>query len=123
MAHTALAALDQVLRMSGAAPDACNAYIGPYIHSECFEVSEQIARDFSDSFGSSCTPDARHVDMGRALRTDLAEHGIAENRIADAGVCTRCENERFYSYRGQGGTCGRHGAIAVRRPDAVGKED
>lgn len=113
-AHIAVLALQRLCAVSGARPEECNIYIGPYIHAECFEVSADLARTFATEFGQSCTPDGRHVDMGQALRIDLARSGALLDRIADAGACTVCDNDRFYSYRAAGGTCGRHGAFAVR---------
>lgn len=93
----------------------CNAYLGPYIHSECFECGPDVQRRFVERFGEQCAPDGRHVDLGAAVRADLASAGFAPERIADIGSCTACDAERFYSYRASGGHCGRHGAIAGRR--------
>ena len=35
--------------------------------------------------------------------------------IVDAGLSTMRDNDRFYSYRKEGGVTGRHGAVAVMR--------
>ena len=93
---------------------AYNVYRGPYIHKECFEVSEDVRAQFAERYGEACTPDARHVDLGAALDADLQAAGIASERIADANVCTVCDNEHFFSYRKQNVVCGRHGALALR---------
>jgi YfiH family protein len=114
IAHIAVSSLDRVCSLSGCDPRDCNVYIGPFIHVECFEVGEDVARRFSDTFGSVCTPDAHHVDLGAAVRIDLRAAGIVDKRIADVGACTVCVHDRFYSYRAQQGVCGRHGAYAVR---------
>lgn len=92
-----------------------NVYVGPYIHAECFETGLDVAEAFSREIGSECVDGSDHVDLGRALRIDLACVGIRADRIADAGVCTACHPDVFYSYRASGGTCGRHGALAFRR--------
>ncbi len=107
-------ALGMLCEQAGAAPDECNIYIGPYIHAECFEVADDLAEKFSNSFGNDCIASPRHVDMGQAIRTSLLVMGADPARIADAGICTACNNDLFFSYRAQGGICGRHGAIAVR---------
>lgn len=91
-----------------------NVYRGPYIHKECFETGEDVRAQFAERYGEGCTPNARHVDLGAALDVDLQRAGITSERIADADVCTVCDNEHFFSYRGQNGTCGRHGALALR---------
>ncbi len=89
-----------------------NAYLGPHIHAECFETGEDVRARFVERFGAQCAPDRNHVDLGCALRADLARVGV--DRVADAGVCTVCENERYFSHRAQNGIAGRHGAFAVR---------
>ena len=53
------------------------------------------------------------LDLARALACDLGGAGLAAERIADAGACTACRLDDYFSYRASGGTCGRHGAIAV----------
>lgn len=94
---------------------ACNIYIGPYIHSECFEVSADVHGLFCDEFGDAVCPDASHVDLGAAIRSDAEGAGADARRIADADACTVCNGDRFFSYRASGGVCGRHGAFAVRK--------
>lgn len=94
---------------------AYNVYVGPHIHAECFETGADVHARFAGKFGESCTPDARHVDLACALRTDLGRAGICACRIADVGICTACNAQGFFSYRASGGVCGRHGAIAFRK--------
>lgn len=55
-----------------------------------------------------------HIDLGSALRTSLYRVGVVPERVAEVGMCTVCNNDRFFSYRAQNGVCGRHGAFAVR---------
>ncbi|MBQ9043259.1 MAG: laccase domain-containing protein [Eggerthellaceae bacterium] len=92
-----------------------NAYIGPHIRSECFETSEDIAAQFADAYGAELLADARHVSLAQAVSTDLARAGLTRERIADAGICTVCNSDRYFSYRAADGVCGRHAAIAIRR--------
>lgn len=114
VAHIACAALERVAEAAAVDAGACNVYIGPYIHGECFEVGIDVHDRFVDLFGAACALDDRHIDMGAAMRTDLLAHGASAERIADVGMCTVCGNERFFSYRAAHGICGRHGAFAVR---------
>ncbi|MBO4365029.1 MAG: laccase domain-containing protein [Eggerthellaceae bacterium] len=107
-------ALDLLCRKAGVQAKSCNAYMGPYIHAECFEVDAQLAQKFATAFGEGCLADDRHVDLGAAMRTSLMRAGMDPARIEEAGLCTVCNNERFFSYRAQDGVCGRHAAIAVR---------
>ncbi|WP_139652654.1 polyphenol oxidase family protein [Raoultibacter phocaeensis] len=90
-----------------------NAYLGPHICAECFETGDEVRARFLEKFGEACTPDERHVDLACALRTDLKRVGVV--RVADAGQCTVCGNERYFSHRAQNGVAGRHGAFAYRQ--------
>ncbi len=91
-----------------------NVYIGPYLRKECFEVGKDVYDRLIALGGAECAPDECHIDLGRVLINDLMRVGISADRIADADICTKCNSDLFYSYRGCGGTCGRHGALAFR---------
>ncbi len=112
-------ALKQLIAYDGGdqhkAASQCNVYIGPHIAGECFEVGAEVVQAFVDAFGDSCVVDERHISMARALRVSLCRSGVVPERIADAGMCTVCHADTYYSYRASGGTCGRHGAIAFRK--------
>ncbi len=113
MGEIAAAAIARLCDVSGCSDAAgINVYIGPHIHSECFEVSEELACQFGDKFGCEVVADARHVDLAKAIRVTLAHAGISPERVADVGVCTVCDSERFFSYRASGGRCGRHSVVA-----------
>ena len=92
-----------------------NVYIGPHIHDCCFEVGSEVEQRFAELFGQGCVRPSRHVSMLDALRVQLAAVGVDPARICDAGICTQCNPQRYFSYRASGGTCGRHGAIAFRK--------
>lgn len=110
-------AKDVALKCSMPVADAIassNVYIGPHIMGECFEISAEIHDRFVRAFGSECDVDPRHIELSAALKTQLVRAGVTEERIASLGMCTVCNNDKFFSYRGQGGVCGRHGAFAIR---------
>ena len=92
-----------------------NIYIGPHIHDCCFEVGAEVEQRFAELFGPVCVRPSRHVSMLDALRVQLAAVGVDLARICDAGICTQCNPQLYFSYRASGGTCGRHGAIAFRK--------
>ncbi len=96
-----------------------NVYIGPHIGPECFETGEDVHSGFRKKFGEACVFDGTHIDLALALRVQLEGIGVRADRICDLGKCTVCCNEEFYSYRAQGGVCGRHGAFAYRFPGCM----
>lgn len=113
-AARSLAALDAPI-LGRQAMREYNAYIGPFIHVECFETGKDVRTRFVDRFGENVAAGDFHVDLARAVSTDLDRAGLRPDRIVDAGICTVCLSEDYFSYRASGGICGRHGALAVRR--------
>ena len=93
-----------------------NVYIGPHIGIECFEVGEEVASQFAERFGEGVVSrsygEKPHVDLARAVVADVVSAGADLARIADSGICTKCNADRFYSYRATDGACGRHAAVA-----------
>lgn len=92
-----------------------SVYVGPHICPRCFETGEDVRARFVERFGEVVCPDGRHVDLSAALRRDLAAAGVSPERIACADACTKCAPERYFSFRAEGGVCGRHGAVAFRK--------
>lgn len=111
----AVKALERLLEQDGADTAAgVNVYRGPYIHAECFETGPDVYNRFIGQFGSVAAYDETHIDMGACLDKALVAAGVEARRIADVNCCTVCDNRNWFSYRAQGGVCGRHGAFAVR---------
>ena len=107
-------ALSALARESGCAPGECNAYIGPHIGACCYETSAEVLACFTEAFGDACDAGGRHLDLSAAVASDLLASGADPARIVDAGVCTSCNADEYYSYRAHGGTTGRHGAYACK---------
>ena len=97
----------------GCNPGSFNAYIGPHIRSECFEVGDDVAQRFLSEFGDEAIPRTRHVSLADAVRIDLMRAGVDAARIADSGICTKCRPDEYFSYRASSGRCGRHCAVAI----------
>jgi polyphenol oxidase len=87
------------------------AAIGPSIGPCCYEVRDDIVRVWR-GFGDRFLLERHgriHLDLWTAVRTQLAEAGVGE--IDLLGVCTKCDPDRFYSYRRDGEKSGRFGAL------------
>lgn len=91
-----------------------NAYIGPHIQAECFEVGPDVAARFVAEFGSRVLRDDRHVSLTEAVTSDLVRAGLPAERIASFNDCTKCHPDRYFSYRATGGCCGRNAVVAYR---------
>jgi YfiH family protein len=73
------------------------AAIGPGIGQCCYEVGEEVARQFGERAGK--------IDLAEHNRRQLASAGVEQIEIASP--CTFCEGETFYSYRREGERAGR----------------
>jgi YfiH family protein len=98
----------------------CLALIGPGICRDCYEVNEHNANHFPRRFLSK-RKGRLHLDLLSHCRAELERGGIRSANIFDAGLCTSCSPELFYSYRRDGGITGRHWALARIRSHASPK--
>ncbi|MGZ3416923.1 MAG: laccase domain-containing protein, partial [Polyangiales bacterium] len=53
------------------------------------------------------TGEKPHVDLRRAVRSQLRALGIDDASIEDVPGCTKCDAERFFSHRRDGARSGR----------------
>jgi YfiH family protein len=91
----------------GARPADVRVALGPSIGPCCFEVGPEVVEAFRAAFGDVPGmvvrgPHKDHVDLRVALTAGLTAVGVAPAHIDAAPPCTRCEAERFYSYRRDG---------------------
>lgn len=93
--------------------DIC-AYVGPHASAADYEVSADLLATFEDEFGTivHTAETERNLDLSAAIRCALTRVGLDSARILDACPSTVSNTDRFYSYRAEGGICGRHAAIA-----------
>lgn len=110
-ARIAAKAADALVAATGVAPSDIRAYIGPHIRGDEYEVSHDLMERFAQRF-SGIDPAESLLDLARCIRQALVEAGVAPDAIEDAGLSTVRMNDRFFSYRAEGGVCGRHAAVA-----------
>jgi len=86
---------------------------GPAIRSCCYEVG----RDFSNFFPDSVIErnSRYYLDLVRINKKQILDLGAREANIFDAGRCTYCQNEDFFSYRREGKSCGRMISVIILR--------
>lgn len=102
----------------GSSPSDLIVAVGPGIRSCCFEVGSDVAglfeREYPDAHASIPIPDrtGKHfLDLCRALDMQLDLAAIPQENRYDLGECTRCNNNRFFSYRAEGPASGRMMAV------------
>ncbi|HEY5950401.1 MAG TPA: peptidoglycan editing factor PgeF [Kofleriaceae bacterium] len=104
----------------GAKPSNIRVALGPSIGPECFEVGPEVVDQFRAAFGDMPGmvvqgPHKQHIDLRVATRTVLERAGIAPEHIDDKPPCTKCEADRFFSYRRDGRDGGVHMAFIAMR--------
>ena len=102
-------------RAIGCETAAIRAFIGPHILGDEYEVSADLLAKFSLRFDNISIAEPAMLDMSAAIRSSLEEAGVPPCAIHDPHLSTMRQNDRFFSYRAERGTCGRHAAIAFMR--------
>lgn len=86
------------------------AAIGPSICQDCYEVGEEVVREFSETFA----PDDQkrifyqkkngkyQLNLWEANRVVFQEAGVLPQNIHVTDICTRCNPQRLFSHRAQG---------------------
>ena len=86
---------------------ATDAAIGPGIGPCCYEVGQDVLGAF-EALGIDAPGPT--LDLTAVARRLLADAGV--ERIEAAGLCTSCEEERFFSHRRDAGATGRQAGLA-----------
>lgn len=113
MARIVAKAARALSEQAGADAGEIRAYVGPHVLARDYEVSAELAARFAAEFGPGVIVGERNLDLSAALAATLAEAGVGEGSVAWCGDSTASTTPRFFSYRAEGGVCGRHGALAV----------
>jgi hypothetical protein len=130
----------------GSDPQNMVAAIGPGIQSCCYEVGEEVRRQFESQFaygaslfrevkesdpvrekypllfltarapGHSELPVKLFFDLVEANRRQLRDAGLAEKNIDTSAPCTACNTELLFSHRAEKGVTGRLMGVAGIRP-------
>lgn len=123
-------------------PEDLIAAIGPGIGACCYAVGEEVRSEFSSQFayapelftevsdsdpirdkypllfltarapGHSNLGPSLHLDLMEANRRQLLDAGLRAEAITVIGDCTRCQNNRYFSYRAEQGFTGRMLSVA-----------
>ncbi len=97
----------------GGRADRVRVALGPSIGPCCFEVGPEVVAAFRERFGDVPGlvvdgPHKQHVDLRVALTAALMSVGVKREHVDAAPPCTRCNADRFFSYRRDGQAGGVH---------------
>lgn len=91
------------------------AAIGPCIHKCCYEVSDDVALQFESKYYESCFGGKYMLDLAKVNYDLINGCGVPEENISVSENCTKCNNELFFSHRGQNGKSGTLAGIICMR--------
>jgi polyphenol oxidase len=132
----------EMQRYFGSKPRDLKAAIGPGIYGCCFEVGEEVRQSFQSQFsyadklfrevkdsdpvrekypllfltarapGHSELPTKIFLDLVDANRRQLIDTGVPAKNIEASSLCTKCNPNLLFSYRGENGKTGRMMGVA-----------
>ncbi|MFQ5923184.1 MAG: peptidoglycan editing factor PgeF [Anaerolineales bacterium] len=103
----------------GCRPEDLIAGIGPSIGPDHYSVGEDVVTQFEEAHGDPARDHLRsidgavHLDLWSANEAQLRSAGVCAIEVSE--ICTACNLQDWYSYRGENGNTGRFGAhLAIR---------
>lgn len=112
-------AIAQMTVKFGCDPADMYAAIGPGVCKDCYEMGDEVYDAFAsqwsredadailsrypamDAEGNEIPGGKYHLDLREANRMTLLRAGVPADHIAVSNVCTMCNVDTFYSYRGR----------------------
>lgn len=105
----------------GCQPHNLHMAFGPHIRACCFEVGDDVAHPFretfpwAEAFSTRINEKKWLLDLEGIITQSLLSHGLVADHITGCDVCTRCHSDLFFSHRGSGGKTGTGAAFMMIR--------
>jgi polyphenol oxidase len=109
-------AVEAVCELAGREREEVGAALGPGIGPCCYPVGDQVREAMHSRGNGNAVLGSGALDLALALRIELARAGLRREAIADAGLCTSCLPDLFFSHRRDGGVTGRQAGVGWRTP-------
>ena len=89
----------------GTKPETLKVAIGPSLCQQCFEISSDVYNEFVNTFSfidmfSKKVGDKYYVSLQQIIKKVLVVANVKEENILISDICTKCNNDVFFSYRG-----------------------
>jgi len=116
IAHRAVETMQEAF---GTNPADLLAGLGPAIGPCCYTVGDDVASalgytlpDWQKVMALDPSGTGWRLDLPAANAQQLAAAGVRARRMEQAGLCTACHNDEFFSHRADLGQTGRFAAVA-----------
>lgn len=115
------ATIDKMRIEFGSRPEDIVAFIGPSICAACYEVGEDVAQKFADTYKEDADKVLKlkketamekkyYLNLHAANRINMLHAGIPQKNVHVTDICTCCNPELLFSHRAskgkRGGLCG-----------------
>ncbi|MCX7765728.1 MAG: peptidoglycan editing factor PgeF [Candidatus Sumerlaeia bacterium] len=101
----------QQFLLLGSKPIDLLIWTGPAICGNCYEVAPDLTQKFIIEFGTELLSQniihQRQLNLPALNRWQAIQLGVPSSNIYLSEYCTRCRQDLFYSYRGEGKNSGR----------------
>ncbi len=95
--------------------------VGPSICKDCYEVSEDVAKQFMDAYTKAQVDEIVYdkgdgkylLDLHRANYYNLVDSGVLSEKIDVTNICTCCNSDVLFSHRASHGLRGNLGAVIM----------
>ena len=110
----------------GSKPENIICIIGPSICQDCYEVSDDVIREFQAAYSETQwddifrkkqnVPDKYELNLWQANYHQFADAGIRPENIHISGICTCCHHDTLFSHRASNGRRGNlNGFMMIRQ--------
>lgn len=105
--HMGRVTIEAMAEEFGSRPEDLIACIGPSICQDCYEVGEEVAEEFKQTFHKAYydkilfdkNNGKYQLNLWAANRIILEEAGILKNNLSVTNICTHCNAEYLFSHR------------------------
>lgn len=101
----------------GSSPEGLEAVLGPCVGGCCYEVRDDVWKAFRNgpladvSHFLPVSESRWRIDLARTNAQALIGAGLRPQHLQILTACTRCANDRLYSYRAEGASVGRNWSL------------
>ncbi len=96
-------------------PSDIRASFGPGIGGCCYQVGREVVEALNPAQAEPMAGEKFRLNLEATARAQIIEAGIPPEAISGSGLCTRCREDDFFSYRRDGKRSGRMLSLIVIR--------